>query len=248
MGRKYLALLIVLASFISVSAQKRIGNAQPYLYKESVTIDKELTLDEYLPGEMLWAFGEYTDAKVVMKNGTEARAKINFNYYTNEVFFISPGDPPMALANAADVRSILFEDAIWLPYKEVFGEQVYRQDSYSVVKILQTRVLTYRKSSMVGELTKTVSTMSSNTLPSLQTTNQQRMTLALGDYVFVTTASYIIISERSAEKADAGGFRKLFPSVRKEINRYLKNNKVDFWNEEEVIGFLKTCIGLTDMK
>ena len=207
-----------------------------------------MTLDEYLPVEMLWAFGEYTDAKVVMKNGTEARAKINFNFYTNEVFFISPEEPPMALANTGDVRRIMFEDAIWLPYKEVFGKQVYRQDSYVVVRLLQTRVLTYRKSSRVGELTKTVSPMSTYTLPSLQSTNQQRMTLALGDYVFVTTASYIIISERSAERADAGGMRKMFPSVRKEITRYLKINKVDFWDEEEVIGMLKTCIDLTDMQ
>jgi hypothetical protein len=248
MVRKYLALLIVLASFINVTAQKRIGNAQPYLYKEPVTIDMELTLDEYLPGEMLWAFGEYTDAKVIMKNGTEARARINFNFYTNEVFFISPESEPMALANTGDVRRILFEDAIWLPYNEIFGKQIYRQGSYAIVRLLQTRILTYRKSSKVGELTRTVSPMSTYTLPSLQATNQQRMTLALGEYVFVTTASYIIISEASAARADRGGFRKSFPTVKKEINSYLKSNKVDFWSEEEVISMLKMCIDLTDMQ
>jgi hypothetical protein len=43
--------------------------------------------------------------------------------------------------------------------------------------------------------------------------------------------------------ADSKGFLKVFTDKKKEIKSYLKSNPVDFKNEQEIMGFLKTCNG-----
>jgi hypothetical protein len=243
--REVIVPMLLLIS-LSLPAQPLQSGNSRYLHRLTVVIDKEQSLNHYLPGVMLYSFPDYVMSRVVFRNGTETTAGINFNLYTDEVFFTAAGSTPMALANISDVRRIVVDTTVWLPSGGVFGRQIYRNGSYAILRLVQTRVHDFSKRSQVGELTRSVVPVSTYTQASLETNNQQHMTLALGEYTFVTAESFILLSENSDHKANAAGFIKMFPAARREIREYVKSNSVDLGDVHEVTKLLDICIKLTE--
>jgi hypothetical protein len=189
--------------------------------QKSVTIvaKGETTLESALPADMLYAFEEFTDARLLMKDGSENQTRININLVTNDILFLTRGNQILVLAYPDQVERIVMGESVWVPVDGTFGERLAEADGKSLVRVRQTRITDTRKEGGFGFASSTASVTS--------------------------MTSYISEGNLAGKKtftADARGFSKAFGDRKKEIDNYLRSNQVDFKNEEEVIGFMKRCI------
>lgn len=211
----------------------------------TVTIKGETTLESVLPPEMMFAFKEYIDAEIHLKNGTFTTTKININLFTNDIFFMNGSNQVMVLGKPADIRKIIIGKDTWIPVDGVFGEIIHTKDTFSLVRVKQTKCNDIRKESGFGGTTSTGSVKS---VTSFSQDNTTHVALSVGEYDFETTVSYFISTGSKIANADSRGFKKIFPDKKKEIDLYLKENKVNFKNEDDMISFLQVSMDLSKRK
>jgi hypothetical protein len=214
--------------------------------QQKVTVDMrtDSKLEDELPGEMLFAFSEFSDARLIFKNGRENTAKININIYTSEIVFIAPSNQPMILSNAGDLKRVVVGSSVWLPVDNTFGEMIYEEDITRVIRVPRTKISAYPKGSGYADMGGSSSPWSSTSLTSVSSDNQSRMSLSTGKYDFTKTVSYWLVSGNQQVVADLKGFRKVFAPVRKELDKYLKESPVDFKKEEDILRLTNVCSGL----
>lgn len=211
----------------------------------SVTIKGETTLESVLPQEMMFAFKEYKDAEIHLKNGTFTITRININLFTNDVFFMNSAQQVMVLGKPGDIGKIIIGENTWIPVDGAFGEIINTKDSLSLLRVKQTKCIDVRKESGFGGTTSTGSVKS---VTSFSQDNTTHVALSVGEYDFETSVSYYLSMGSKTVNADLRGFRKQFPDQKKEIDLYLKENKVNFKNESDLISFLQICSGLSKRK
>ena len=68
--------------------------------------------------------------------------------------------------------------------------------------------------------------------------------LPVGEYDFETKTSYYISLDSKNTIADARGFKKVFSAYKKDIDNFLKSNKVNLKTEKDIITMLDFCMGL----
>ncbi|MDX9929179.1 MAG: hypothetical protein RBS37_04935 [Bacteroidales bacterium] len=210
--------------------------------QKSVTIvaKGETTLESALPADMLYAFEEFTDARLLMKDGSENQTRININLVTNDILFLTRGNQILVLAYPDQVERIVMGESVWVPVDGTFGERLAEADGKSLVRVRQTRITDTRKEGGFGFASSTASVTSMTSY--ISEGNLVGVPLAVGEYDFETADTYRIVAGKKTFTADARGFSKAFGDRKKEIDNYLRSNQVDFKNEEEVIGFMKRCI------
>jgi hypothetical protein len=223
-------LIILLFSFcLSLTGQQSM----------TVTIKGETTLESVLPQEMMFAFKEYKDAEIHLKNGTVTTTRININLFTGDVFFMNSSNQVMVLGNPEDIRQIIINEKIWIPVDGAFGEIFHTKDTFSMARVKRTKCSDVRKEAGFGGTTSTGSVKS---VTSFSQDNTTHVALSVGEYDFETTVSYIISTGSRIFNADTRGFKKVFPDCKKEIDLYLKENKVSFNDENDLISFLQACL------
>lgn len=209
--------------------------------RATVIIKGEDSLEKVLPAEMMFAFNEFTPAKVCMKDGTVNTTKININLYTNEVLFWNGNNQVLVLSNPEDVQKIMVGDATWLPVEDTFGEVVYSKDSFSILRARKTSTTELRKESGYGG---TSSTSSVRSVTSMSSDARTSSILPVGEYDFETKTLFFILADSKSTSADARGFKKIFSTYKKDIDAYINTNKISFKTEKDIITLLDYCTGL----
>ena len=223
-------LLLFLICFGAVSlGQQRI----------TIVARGETTLESALPREMLYAFDQFTEAKIIMKDGTENDTRININLISKDILFLTRGNQILVLAFPEEVKTILVESSVWVPVGGTFAETILNEGEASLLRAKQTRITDTRKEGGFGFSSSTSSVTSVTSYVS--DVGKISEPLAVGEYDFETTIRYTLLKDSKTYTADSKGFLKVYPAKKKEIKNYLKNNPVDFKNEQELMKFLKTC-------
>lgn len=218
-----------------------LGSIASGQQKATIVIKGEDSLEKVLPAEMMFAFSEFTPAKVCMKDGTVNTTKININLYTNEVLFWNGNNQVLVLSNPEDVQKIMVGDATWLPVDDTFGEIVYSKDSLSILRAKKTSTSELRKESGYGG---TSATSSVRSVTSMSTDARTSSILPVGEYDFETETLFFILGDSKTTPADARGFKKVFSAYKKEIDTFIKTNKTSFKTEKDIISLLDFCTGL----
>jgi hypothetical protein len=209
--------------------------------KVTITIKGDSSLEKILPSEMMFAFPEYKNAKIFLKNGSVNSTRININLYTKDILFLNKNNQVMVLAFPEEIRKIVIDSTNWIPVEGATGEEIFSDGTHSLIRIRQTSITDSRKESGFGG---TSGTAAARSVTSYTSDNRTSEALAVGEYDFETTISYMLLTDSKPVTADSRGFKKVFPEKKKEIDAYLKANKVNFNNEKDLISFLKVCLGM----
>ncbi len=209
--------------------------------RETIVVKGEAYLESELPREMLYSFTEFKEATLIRKDGVENQTRINLNLFTGDILFLSSGNQILVLAYPKDLDRIKIGDNIWLPVEDTFGEVVNHKDDFYLVKVKKTRITDTRRESGFGGMSSTTSTRS---ITQFSANNHGQVALPIGEYDFETSVTYRLFDGTRMVLADAKGFRKLFPSKKKEIKAYIKANNVDFRKEVDLKALMERCLSM----
>ncbi len=228
---KRLILILLLSSvMIAVLPQQKMT---------VVSKGSDATLEGSLPPEMIFAFDGFREATIIMNDGSENKTRVNLHLYTGEVFFLTSSNQILVLAYPLDVSHIVIGSSIWKQIRGAFWEIRTDNGDVQLVASKRTRLTNTRKETGFGGMTATSSV---GRLTSMVTQGKQIATfLPAGEYDFETTTEYMLVKGKKAVIANAGSFKKFFPSKKKELNNIFKSQKIDFRNESDLVGLMKVC-------
>jgi len=209
--------------------------------KATIIIKGEDKLEKVLPQEMMFSFSEFSDAKLYLKDGSINSTRININLYTNDILFWNSQNQVMVLSNPEEVTKNVVGDIDWLPVAETFGEVIYSKSSYLLLRAKKTTTSELRKEAGYGGMSSTSSVRS---VTSMNTSDRSAEILPVGEYDFETETTYYISADGKNTIADARGFKKVFSAYKKDIDTYLKANKINFKEKKDIITLLDFCAGL----
>ena len=227
--RQLFTLLAVLLWVLPVFGQQRF----------TIVAKGETYIESVLPKDMMYSFEEFRDANLIRKDGVENETKININLFTGDILFLSPGNQILILAYPKDLDRIVMGNTIWVPVEGTFGEVIFSQGDISLVRVKKTRITDTRRETAFGGMSSTVSTKS---VTAFTADNRGHVAIPVGEYDFETATTYRLTDGSRTVIADAKGFRKIFSKNKKELNSYLKSNKVDFKNERDLLSLVQRSL------
>ncbi len=199
----------------------------------------ETFIESVLPKEMMYSFEEFRDAKLIRIDGLENETKININLFTGDILFLSPGNQILVMAYPKEVSRIMMGSSLWVPVEETFGEVIFSKDDISLVRVKKTRITDTRRETAFGGMSSTVSTKS---VTAFAADNRGHVAIPVGEYDFETATTYRLSDGSRMVIADAKGFRRIFSKNRKELNNFIKTNRIDFKDESDLLNLVKKSI------
>lgn len=199
---------------------------------KTYTVAAGLKVEDCIPFEERYCFPEFTVGKVIFKSGTNTEAKLNYNYLIREMQYLQ-GRDTLAIANEADILQVVIGGEIFIMNKGFM--QVIYNGKVSVALKQYLKQMEVIKKDSYGSAGSNSATDSYN---SIQTDGQTYKLILNHDRIFKKIAEYYL-------EASSGVFvpftkkkvLQLFPQKKKDIEAYLKSNKVDFNSREDLIRF-----------
>jgi len=194
---------------------------------------------DVLSASDIYYFSKFTMGKVFFKDGSKSEAKLNYSSLLDEMQFINANGDTLALADEKNIQFIAIDNELF------YYEKGYVRflSGNSVIKLATSYVW------RVGEKSKT-NVYNSKSLAS--------STISLASYfIFGLSRDLVVNQDLELTKEEQFYFGDknnhivlagkknlltLFPKEKSRIETYLKDNKVDFANKndlEKIVNFLK---------
>ncbi len=216
--------------FPALILQCLFTNAQDY---DRVTIHMGEDLTSYYS----FRFPTFQNASVVFKTGKSSVSKLNFNMLLCKMDFIDANGDTLEISNPNDVDHIQFDSCSFIYNKDYF-EVVSTFDS---VKLLVLRKVSFEaiKIGAMGTAAHGVSVDSYNALVTqiglkqLQA-NEDLYAKKKTTYLLADKNGGMVVASRSA-------FLKIFDRDKKNIENFLKSNKINFNRQSDLERLFQFC-------
>ncbi len=212
--------------------------------KVVITTESGADLGSVTPTSYQYIFPTFKEGKVFYTNGKGGKGNMNYNMLIGEMQFISPDDNSVqALADIKSVYRIEIDGRIFYPYKQKeFMEELVAGDIKLCV-LRKGKAVPYSKEGGYGVSTATSSIESIN-----QTVNtaSQGNPLAIKENILVTLKNYyylLLPSGKVVQVKKVEDVKKVFPKIPKEIDAFVKSNKSNFDNEQDLKSLIQYCQG-----
>ena len=189
-----------------------------------------------------YLFNEFQEVTVFFKNGGQSKEKMNYNFLSEKFYFIDPAGEIKVLSNPQDVIVIRF------------GERVFYPEANGGVEILPVTPVLYvqYKAHIRQEAAKGAYGMSSETT-SIRTFGAADMGNGMRfDFdpqkLYVGRRYNIYWIEKNGKKKPFKNFKqfvKLYPKHKEALEEFIKENKLDFNNIDQIKMLLIHAEGLT---
>jgi len=222
---------------------------------ESLYIGTGDTINTRLSQGFQYYFQTFRDGRIYFKNGTNTAGFLNYNILSNEIHFIQKGQ--INNQNSLDVEqknSALKLTEPDIDFVSIDNEIfIYTHSGIMVVignwdvKLLQHDQIISTNEQQVGAYGQPIYTGAATSQSSIDpsgTTNSNRMVLKVNSRTeYKRTTSYYLYKEKKLYRANnIKAFYKAFPSIKKEINKFATDEKVNFNNQSDIKNLLKFCI------
>jgi len=187
-------------------------------------------------------FAEYQEAVIHLKTNLIAREKINFNLTDGSIWFL----------DKADGSKKIVEDPLTIASIKI-GERTFFAVNNKVQELLPCEPPLYverkiRKSSegATGAYGIKSQTTATTGVTHIAGSSGEHVELKTGgvEYSDVTNTYWVEKDGKKKKFADFKQFIKLYPKSKTAIEEYVKTNKPDFNNTDDVIGLCKYAEGL----
>lgn len=179
----------------------------------------------------IFHYPQFTYGKVFFKDGVIAETKLNYNRFLDEMHFINPKGDTLALTNEKTIQVIAIgKDSFY--YDQGYVRLISSGNGMQLAD-KQTWKLADKRKTGAYNISSSVSSISSrsNYFDGRRSHNLN----VKEDVVLVKVEQYYFGDKYNRfVLADKKNLRKLFPKEQERIDTYLKENKIDFDNKEDL--------------
>lgn len=178
-----------------------------------------------------YVFPLFEDGIIKFKNGQESKEKLNYNGVTEEMIYISLGEK-LAVDNLSEIEKIIINGRIFIPFDEKFYEKVGTAVSGPFIRY-KFRLEGPEKPSAYGGSSQTTASTNYSGLTDYKMFYELSLPV---DYKVIKNSSFFFKSESEfKEVSNRRQAIKLFDAFADEIKKFVKENNIDFSNEEDMI-------------
>jgi len=176
-------------------------------------------------------FPQFTDGKVVLKDGTVAGGKLNYNASIDQMQFIGAKDVVLNIAEPNKVAMVIIQDRNFIYLKDFFVEQL----SDGTVKLyarlhqdqLVEKIGAYGGATAVANI-KSLSSVNSGTGNYLELKSDEKVTYTK------TLTYYVTVNGKTKIVYDQNDFLKCFPSKKDLVKKEIEKENCKFTSVESV--------------
>ncbi|WPP49944.1 hypothetical protein [Catalinimonas niigatensis] len=201
---------------------------------ERFRIGSDEEIEKAIPANERYRFENFRQGEVLFQNGTQANARLNYNLLIEEMQFVDITGDTMSLADEHLIKRIkLGENIFYYDEKSGFVEVI---GDYTPVKLSIHQKFTTVNAEKMGAYGQSSAVSSIKTYSSYSTSNGQRQNLKLkGDVVLaIESIFYLVDQNNRIYKANKSAIRKIFPEQKQAIQEYVKQEAIDFNDEEDL--------------
>ena len=207
---------------------------------ESVTNED---MSSRISTQMRFIFPEFTDGLVFFHTSSFSSGKLNYNMLVGEMQFLN-NEEVLAL-NARDIAAVNINNRQFFPFKgNEFTEELLSTDKFNLRVRRKGNVAPYAKKGAYG----TSSSTSSITSYTSMSGDGRMYDLAVAEDIIVSVRYYYYLvgnNGKYIQISNVRTFTRQFPAFRKQIEEYVKENKLRFDNAEDLKHLLEYCSGLS---
>ena len=183
-----------------------------------------------------YRFPTFSEGVVVFKNGGKTSGRFNYHLLNEEVQFISANGDTLALSDPLAIQYITIDSSLFY-YSEGYLEVVESNESLKLAKKLRLNT-NWEKIGAYGQASPSGSIRTANRIMLGNTGSNLRLNEDL--VIEKKTTYYWLDKYNTVLKATKANLLKLLPSDKeRNIEEYVKNNKIDFKKEADLKKLLK---------
>lgn len=198
----------------------------------SVTVKAGTNIMDALKPSEVFYFPQFTAGSVHFRDGSITAAKLNYSRLVDEMHFISPKGDTLALTNEATTRMIVFGndtftyDKGWL--------KLLGSGSRAKLALKQTWVIADAK--LIGAYGTTNTPAAITTFRNMNE-GGRLYDLVINEDLVLSKVQQYFIGDRNGRFLPAikKNLLSLFPKEKSRIEQFLKENKIDFSNENDLV-------------
>ena len=222
--RSPLLLFFILIGYADLSAQD----------STFVTIKTGQSVKDVLTSADIYHYPQFTNGKVFLRDGTKAAGKMNYNRLYGQMLFINPIGDTLALADEKNIKFIVID-------KDTFyydGGYLRLMANGGVVKLTEKQIWVLadiRKIGTHNRPTTTVAVTSFSSYTDGRDAAKSKDLIMNEDVVLRKETQYYFGDKYNLfVPASKKGLLQIFPKEQREIDNYLKENKVNFNKKDDV--------------
>lgn len=223
--------MLLAVSAMPLSAQVKSG---------SITVSARDNVVNKLPKDVVYVFSDFADATLNYNNGRFSVGCLNIRLLDNFILYIDDKtSDTLVLSNPNQVRNLVCNDT------------VYRIVNNSVVKVLSDdggRQLAQRLRLELDEKDADAGYSSLPPTSTAVTSNVRRLDPSRNldtekDYIYKYERDFVLVDvDDKVYPVKISSFNRLFPDKKKEIKAYVKENKVNFGSQSDLIALFGLCV------
>ena len=184
--------------------------------------------------EKMYRYPQFVEGKAYYKNDDVTAAKLNYNYITNRILFISPKGDTLELTNGEEFDKITIGVDTFCYYDKEFIQQFTH---YPAFNLFLKKSLRYNGREKKGAYGSYSATSASTSISDMYASGERSVNKLTTDenIMFVFENSYYL-SGRYGKfyPASKKGVYELFSKNQKQIREFLETNKIDFNKKEDL--------------
>lgn len=194
---------------------------------------------EVLPVEAKYIFPDFKKGTATMRDGTSSSQQFNYNFILDEIQFLSSKGETLAIAEPVTLKNVVI-DTITFYYHKTYLQEVYAAASFKLaaklmlVKTSEKKIGGYEMPLHSGAVI-TYGTVGGNS------SNYYRLNLNKDVYFEKVVQYYLGDAFNHFVRADKKGFQNVFPLKRVALQKYLKENHIDYTSINDLKKLLKFC-------
>jgi len=219
-----LFLLFVLIVYSDLSAQD----------STFVTIKAGNRVKDILSTSEIYYYPQFTNGKVFLRDGSRAGAKLNYTRLYDQMLFIDPKGDTLALADEKTIKFIVV-DKDTLYFDEGYVRLIA---NYGEVKLAEKQLWVVADVRKMGTHDTPKNTVAITTVSNLADPSGRAKSydFLLNEDIIIRKETQYYFGDENNHFARAGKKKLLllFPKDQLSIENYLKENKVDFDNKDDL--------------
>lgn len=200
-----------------------------------VTIKAGEKVKDVLTQADIYQYSQFTNGRVVLKDGTKIELQMNYSRLFDEMLFIDPnkGDT-LALGDNKNVKFIVVDKDLY--YYD--GGYIRIIVNHDFVKLAEKRIWVVADVQKIGTHNKAVTTVAVQSLMSYTDGRDAAKSkdLVLNENIILRKETHYYFGNAYGRFVRSGKKKllSLFPKDESNIEKYLKENKIDFDKKEDV--------------
>ena len=200
---------------------------------KSIIVPAGTKIIENFPPSERYFYPQFIEGKLVLNNGLSSTGLINYNMLLDDMEVIQDDNDTLTILKKRELQYVIVENDTFI-YMQGYAKHIYGQKLkiYCKDRIYLKEIL---KRGAMGAVNRSAAIESFGNFEESGVTYKL---VAPEDMVFRREVSYhIVTSKGTIDPFKKKNILKLFSSQKSEIKKYLKVNKVNFEEREDVIKF-----------